>query len=66
MAAKERRARNVREGMEVLLADGEWARVESAVHITAPVKAVSFKLDGGRNAGAYPDDPVVSRPGGAS
>lgn len=66
-AEKFRPARRIQTGMDVQVSGtGEWVRVDLAVHMTAPIAVSSFRLADGRQASAYPDDEIMSRPGGAS
>ena len=44
---KMRLARNVHEGMDVHTVDGEWKRVVSALHITAPLQVSALTLADG-------------------
>lgn len=62
MPEKYRLARNIREGMEIRDVDtGEWLRVTSALHITAPLQVSSFKLADGSETSAHPRQKVMSR-----
>ena len=61
LPAKHRLARNVHEGYEVQLDDGQWVRVASVLHITAPIAVSAFTLATGEEASAHPSARIMSR-----
>lgn len=62
MAERSLRARDIREGMQVMeLSSETWLTVTSMLHITAPAKVVSLTFDDGRRAALPPDLAVLVR-----
>lgn len=58
---KYRMARNLKEGMEVQLAGGEWVGVKSTLVITSPMRVTSIDLVNGDSKGVPSDARIMSR-----